>query len=131
WTKYNDNSLRQIFLDEKDLYTTMAQLAFNLPYECCLDGVWYDPVSGKYGSTTLRPSTAYEPRKMMKQGTLALGYQQTVKRFAETMEVTVEVAQMVFDKFDVSFPSFKTMVQDSIDFMKKYGYVETLFGRKR
>lgn len=131
WKKYNDNSLRQIFLDGNDLYTTMAMLAFDLPQEYCMDGAWYDPISKKGGVGGDRPDSSYEPRKMMKQGILALGYQQSEKRFAETMKVSLDIAKLVFEKFDTSFPSFKKMVKDTVEFMKKNGYVETLFGRKR
>ena len=104
---------------KKDLYTTMAQLAFNLPYEYCMDGAWYDPISKKGGVGGDRPDSSYEPRKMMKQGILALGYQQTEKRFAETMKVSLDIAKLVFEKFDTSFPSFKKMVKDTVEFMKK------------
>lgn len=134
WTKYNDNSLRQIFIDGQDLYTTMAMVAFDLPEEYCLDGSWYDPVSKTGGTVDTKdqaPPTAFFPRKMMKQGILALGYQQTERRFAETMNVSLEIANMVFEKFDKSFPSFKQMVQDTVQFMRENGYVETIFGRKR
>ncbi|SHE67440.1 DNA polymerase-1 [Seinonella peptonophila] len=132
YTKYGDNSLRQIFLDGKDLYTTMAMLAFDLPEKYCRDNGWYDPVSKTGGEDKNQaPATAFFPRKMMKQGVLAMSYQQTPKRFAETMNVTLEVAQLVFDRFNQSFPAFDQMVKDTIEFMKKNGYVETLFGRKR
>lgn len=132
YTKYNDNSLRQIFLDGKDLYTTMAVLAFDLPEDYCRDNGWFDPVTKTGGADKSHaPGTAFFPRKMMKQGVLAMSYQQTAKRFAETMNVTLEVAQLVFDKFNESFPAFDLMVKDTIEFMKTHGYVETLFGRKR
>lgn len=118
YTRYADNSLRQIFLDRRDLYTTMAMLVFNLPEKYCLDKA-YDPTG------------SFQPRKMMKQGVLAKSYGQTPKAFARNMNVSLDVAEMFFEKFDVSFPSFVTMVRDIQNFMKKNGYVETLYGRKR
>lgn len=132
YTEYNDNSLRQIFVSGQDLYTSMAMLAFGLPEEYCLDDVWYDPVSNTGGENPNdAPATAFYPRKMMKQGILALGYRQTEEKFAESMKVTNEVAHMVFEKFNKSFPSFNKMVEDTIEFMRIHGYVETIFGRKR
>ena len=118
WTRYGDNSLRQIFLDKKDLYTTMAMLVFGLEEKYCVDKS-YDPTG------------SFSPRKLMKQGVLAKSYGQTPKAFAQNMNVSLEVAEMFFKEFDNSFPSFVTMVRDIQNFMKKNGYVETLYGRKR
>jgi len=118
FTQYGDNSLRQIFIDGKDLYTTMAMLVFGLEEKYCVDKA-YDPTG------------RFKPRAMMKTGVLAKSYDQQMKSFARNMGVSEEVAIMFYQKFDDAFPSFITMVRDIRDFMKKNGYVETLFGRKR
>lgn len=139
YTEYGDNSLRQIYIDEKDLYTQMAVLAFNLPELYCTDKGWYDPKSGRGGIKREKtdpeyepvPDTAFYPRKLMKGGVLAVSYQQKKERFAENMGVSMEVADLFFENFNRSFPSFSQMVQDTIDFMKTNGYVETIYGRKR
>lgn len=131
YTKYGDNSMRQIFIDGVSLYTKMAMMTFDLPEAYCVDKAWYDPVSktGGYGGDP--PSTAFYPRSMMKTGQLAVSYDQSVKSFAKKMNVSDEVAHMFFENFDRTFPSFKTMVADIREFMREHGYVETLFGRKR
>jgi DNA polymerase I len=131
YVRYGDNSLRQIFLDGRDLYTTMSMLVFGLPEAYCVDKAWYDPKTktGGYGGDA--PPTAFYPRKMMKAGVLAKSYGQTPKAFARNMGVSMDVAEMFFEKFDTSFPSFVTMVRDIQNFMKQNGYVETLYGRKR
>lgn len=118
YTRYGDNSMRQIFVDGVDLYTTMAMMTFNLPEEYCVDKA-HDPTG------------TFKPRAMMKTGQLAVSYDQSPKSFAKKMNVTDEVAHMFFENFDRTFPSFKTMVADIREFMRKHGYVETLFGRKR
>lgn len=118
YTRYGDNSMRQIFVDGVDLYTTMAMMTFNLPEEYCVDKA-YDPTG------------TFKPRAMMKTGQLAVSYDQSPKSFAKKMNVTDEVAAMFFENFDRTFPSFKTMVADIRESMRKTGYVETLFGRKR
>lgn len=118
YTRYGDNSMRQIFVDGVDLYTTMATMTFDLPEEYCVDKA-YDPTG------------TFKPRAMMKTGQLAVSYDQSPKSFAKKMNVTDDVAQMFFENFDRTFPSFKTMVADIREFMRKNGYVETLFGRKR
>lgn len=131
YVKYGDNSMRQIFVDGVDLYTKMAMMTFGLPEQVCLDEAWYDPVSGQGGFGGEPPATAYYPRKMMKTGQLAVSYDQSPRAFAKKMNVTEDVAHMFFENFDETFPSFKPMVKDYREMMKRDGYVETLFGRKR
>jgi DNA polymerase-1 len=118
WTVYGDNSMRQIFVDGTDLYTTMAMMTFDIAEEYCVDKA-YDPTG------------TFKPRSLMKTGVLAVSYDQSPKSFAKKMNVTAEVAAMFFENFDRTFPSFKTMVADIREFMRKNGYVETLYGRKR
>jgi len=118
YTRYGDNSMRQIFVDGTDLYTSMAMKTFGLAEEYCVDKA-YDP------------SGTFKPRAMMKTGQLAVSYDQSPKSFAKKMNVTDDVAAMFFDNFDRTFPSFKTMVADIRGFMARHGYVETLYGRKR
>lgn len=118
YTQYGDNSMRQIFIDGVDLYTTMAMMTFGLAEEYCVDKA-HDPTG------------TFKPRTMMKTGQLAVSYDQSPESFAKKMNVTDEVARMFFENFDRTFPSFKQMVANSREFMRKNGYVETLFGRKR
>jgi len=118
YTKYGDNSMRQIFIDNTGYYETMAMMTFGLPREYCVDKA-YDPTG------------TFKPRAMMKTGALAVSYDQSVKAFAKKMSVSDEVAEMFFESFDRAFPSFRPMVADIREFMRKHGYVETLFGRKR
>jgi DNA polymerase-1 len=118
YTKYDDNSLRQIFVNGTDLYTTMAVRTFSLAEEYCVDKA-YDP------------SGTYKPRALMKTGVLAVAYDQSPSSFAKKMNVTDDVAAMFFDNFDVSFPSFRTMVADIRESMGVNGFAETLYGRKR
>jgi len=118
WTVYGDNSMRQIFVDGTDLYTTMAMMTFSLAEEFCVDKA-YDPTG------------TFKPRSLMKTGVLAVSYDQSPRSFAKKMNVTDEVAAMFFENFDRTFPSFKAMVADIRDAMRLSGYVETLYGRKR
>lgn len=118
YTQYGDNSMRQIFVDGTDLYTSMAMMTFGLAEEYCVDKA-YDPTG------------TFQPRKMMKTGQLAVSYDQSPKSFAKKMNVTDDVAHMFFENFERTFPSFKQMVADIRDFMRINGYVETLYGRKR
>lgn len=118
YTKYNDNSLRSIFTEGRDLYTTMAMMVFQLDEKYCVDKA-YDP-TGKF-----------QPRKMMKTGVLAKSYDQKVQNFCQKMGVTQDVGEMFYEKYDTAFPSFMQMVSDLRAFAIENGYSETLFGRKR
>lgn len=118
YTRYGDNSLRRIFLDRVDLYTTMAVRTFGLDEKYCVDKA-YDPTG------------TFKPRSLMKTGVLAKSYDQKPEAFSRKMGVTMEVAVHFFESFDAAFPSFTQMVRDIRDFMHKNGYVETLYGRKR
>lgn len=118
YVRYNDNSMRSIFVEGVDLYTTMATRVFKLDEKYCVDGA-YDP-RGKF-----------QPRKLMKTGILAKSYGQTPQAFARNMGLELGIAEEFFESFDEQFPSFTQMVTDIREGMKKTGYVETLFGRKR
>lgn len=118
YTRYGDNSMRQIFIDGVDLYTTMAMKVFGLAEEYCVDKA-YDP-TGKF-----------KPRSLIKTGVLAKSYGQTPEAFARNMNVSIEVAEIFFRNFDEQFPSFTKMVTDIREGMKRTSYVETLYGRKR
>lgn len=118
WILYGDNSLRSIFLEGRDLYTTMAMMVFNLEEKYCVDKA-YDPTG------------RFQPRTMMKTGVLAKSYDQKVDNFCTTMGVSREVGDMFYEKFDTAFPSFIQMVRDKRKFAYDHGYSETLYGRKR
>jgi DNA polymerase I len=118
YDRYNDNSMRQIFVDGVDLYSTMAMMTFNLSAEYCTDKA-YDPTG------------TFKPRAMMKTGVLAVSYDQKPDAFAMKMGVSTDVAHMFFEEYDRAFPSFKQMVKDIREEMAVKGYSETIYGRKR
>ncbi|MED2969425.1 DNA polymerase [Bacillus subtilis] len=118
YEKYGDNSMRQIFIDNMGYYETMAMKTFNLPREYCEDKV-------------LDPTGTFSPRALMKTGVLAKSYDQSPQSFSNKMKVPMEVAQDFFQGFDEQFPAFTQMVRDIREGMKKNGYVETIYGRKR
>lgn len=114
----SDSSMRDLYIAGVDLYTTMAQKVFNLPHECCVDGA-YDPTH------------SYKPRSVMKTGVLAYLYGQSAKSFAKKMNVTEEIAEQFFTGMETSFPGLKPFREKVLTQLRKFGYVETLFGRKR
>jgi DNA polymerase I len=133
YVEYGDNSMRQAYIDGVDLYQMMASKAFGIPEEYCSDGAWWDPTTktGGLKKDENTPKTAFFPRKRMKQGLLAKAYRQSVKSASRTLEVDMQTAEEFFQRFDDSFPNFERMVVDTIEGMKRTGYVETIYGRKR
>src|SRR5690625_2549051 len=118
YTKYGDNSLRQIFVDGLDLYTTMAMRIFKYDEKYCVDDA-YDP-TGKF-----------KPRDVIKTGILAKSYGQSVQIFARNVGIPLEEAENFFMEFDEQFPSFTQMATDILEGLKKNGFVETIYGCKR
>ena len=118
YTKYGDNSMRSIFVEGVDLYTTMAMRVFGFDEEYCLD-------------KAKDPSGKFEPRAVMKTGILAKSYGQSAQAFSRNMGIPIEAAEHFFEGFDEQFPSFTQMVADIQNDLKTKGYVETLYGRKR
>lgn len=118
-----DNSMRQLYLDGVDLYTTMAMKVFGLEYEQCVDGakIYTDESHEHY----------WEPRKVMKTGVLAALYGQSPKSFAKKMGVSDEVAQQFFKGMDEQFPGIKPFREKILNQLLRKEYSETLFGRKR
>src|SRR5690625_1661628 len=118
YTKYNDDSMRQIFVNGDDIYTTMAQRIFGFDKKY-IENDAYDP------------SGTFKPRDEIKTGILARTYRQSVRIFANNVGITLGAAEKFFTEFDEQFPSFTQMATDILEGLKKNGFVETLYGRKR
>lgn len=58
-------------------------------------------------------------------------YGRSTKSIAEQLGVSVQKAQEITDKFFNSFPNVQKFIQDTEDFARANGYVETAWGRKR
>ncbi|MDT2278134.1 hypothetical protein [Paenibacillus larvae] len=84
-TKYGDNSMRQIFMDGVDLYTTGAMQTFGLEEKYCLDEA-YDP------------TRTFRPRKLMKTGQLAVSYDQSPKFFCKENECYWKMLLICFSR---------------------------------
>ncbi|MBA4542934.1 hypothetical protein H1164_08465 [Thermoactinomyces daqus] len=137
WTEYQDDSMIKAYWNDEDPYVDVALIVFKFLYpelkrEWCQDKCWFDPVSRDGGTKKdEKPATAFEPRKLAKQGMLAVAYRQSAKGFAESMGVPIEVGEHFIKKFNELYPKFEQMVAETILFMQINGYVPTLFGRKR
>ena len=58
-------------------------------------------------------------------------YGKGIKSTADELKISEEEAQKLLDNFFNTFPKIKKFMEDSQNMAKEYGYVETLWGRKR
>lgn len=119
--EFDDPSMKRIYDDGVDLYTTMAMSTFNLPYEMCVDKA-HDPTG------------TFQPRSLMKTGVLAYLYGQTSTAFARKMKVSEEVTRQFFEGMERAFPGLRPFRESIISGLRTKGnvaYAETLFGRRR
>ncbi len=106
-----DLQLREPYIKGQDLYSTLAARVFKLPKEQCGDGSKY--------------------RKMMKVGLLAVMYGTSMFTLAKQLGITVQEAEQFIEDFFDTYPDVAKFIAGVHSFVKKYEYVETMFGRKR
>lgn len=126
-----DEKMIQSFKEGKDIYGSIASIAFNVPYEECLE---FNPVTGEYS-----------PQGKARRGeakTIVLGicYGRSVVTIAEQLygkdkdmsdEEKVKKAQNVYDSVLMAFPALRTLMNGAQSCAKQKGYVETILGRRR
>ncbi len=126
-----DEKMIQAFKDNKDIYATIASLAFNLPYEKCLE---FHPETGEY-----------QPDGKARRGeakTIVLGitYGRSVVTIADqlfgtndnmTPEEKISSAQKIYDSVLNAFPNLRTLMTSAQKAARVQGYVETILGRRR
>lgn len=105
----------------KDIYATIAAKVYRMPYEKCLE---FNPD----GTTNPEGKTR---RTNCKSIVLGIMYGRMAKSIAEQTGMTTAEAQSIIDGFFEAFPKVKAFVDGMIEFCKTYGYVETIWGRKR
>ena len=116
-----DPAMLQAYREGKDLYASIASLAFNKPYEECLE-FRPDGTTNKEGK---------ERRSQAKSILLGLLYGRGINSVAEQLHTTKQKAQQIQDKVFRGFPAIKQFEEDTIDMAETLGYVTTFWGRKR
>lgn len=117
----NDKKMQEAFINGKDIYATIAALAFHKPYEECKefreDG-------------TVNPA-GKERRTQAKSIVLGILYGRQIPSIAEQLGVSTKEAQAIYDKVIASFPALGKFIEDSQEMARKEGYVTTAWGRRR
>ena len=116
-----DPAMIQAYLDGKDLYAEIASIAFNKPYEECLE---------------FRPDGTQNPegkkrRQNAKSILLGVTYGRGINSVAEQLQCSPDKAKLIQDKVFKGFPNLKKWEQACKQHAEEFGYVSTFWGRKR
>lgn len=127
----NEQKMIETFQQGRDVYATIASLALGYPYEQCLE---FHPVTHEY-----QPDGKAR-RGIAKVLMLGITYGMSVESVAESLygsdesltdKQKVAKAQKLYDSMMKGFPDLPKLMNYSQAFAKKYGYVETILGRRR
>lgn len=118
----NDKKMIQAYIEGRDLYSEVASIAFNVPYEQCCE---FDKDGNK------NPPEYKERRSQAKAVVLGCLYSKGVKAIGEDLKIPKEKAQEVYDKVMKSFPDLNRYLHDSVDMAYELGYVTTHYGSRR
>jgi DNA polymerase I-like protein with 3'-5' exonuclease and polymerase domains len=117
----DDKTMQDAFIHGKDIYATIAGLAFGKPYEECLE-------FRKDG--TVNPA-GKERRTQAKSIVLGILYGRQIPSIGEQLGVSTKEAQKIYDKVMASFPALANFIDESQDMARTKGYVTTAWGRRR
>lgn len=119
------------FKEGKDIYATIASIAFQMPYEKCLE---FHPETGEY------QSDGKARRGEAKTIVLGICYGRSVATIGEqlygkdsslSVEEKTKKAQFVYDSVLKAFPNLRNLMITSQNKTSKVGYTETILGRRR
>ena len=126
-----DLNMIKAFKEGKDIYATIASIAFNTSYENCLE---FHPETGEY-----QPEGKAR-RSEAKTIVLGICYGRSVPSIGEqlyssrddmTDDEKTKEAQRVYDSVMRAFPALERLMLQSQAFAHRHGYVETILGRRR
>lgn len=115
-----DTNMIQAYKDGRDLYATVASKIFKVPYEDC-----QEYKNGEYNEQ------GKKRRDMVKGIVLGLMYSRGTKSIAESLGVTYKEANSFVNDFFGNFPSIKKVIEEQKNYVRRNGFVYTLYGRKR
>lgn len=126
-----DANMIDAFQHNKDIYATIASMAFKTSYENCLE---FHPETGEY-----QPEGKAR-RNQAKTIVLGICYGRSVPSIGQqlygnddtmTDEEKTKEAQYVYDAVMRAFPALENLMKNAQAFAHKYGYTETILGRRR
>lgn len=122
-----DQKMLDAYRKGRDLYAEIASLAFNRPYEECLE--FYLDENGKKTDKTNKEGK--ERRSQAKSILLGILYGRGLTSVAEQLNCSKQKAQEIQNKVFKGFPAIPKFEEDSKQMAREKGFVTTLWGRKR
>lgn len=126
-----DQKMIRSFQEGKDIYASIASMAFGVPYENCLE---FNPITGE------NQPDGKERRGQAKFIVLGITYGRSVPSIADQLfgknedmseEEKLKKAQKIYGAVLNAFPNLRSFMITSQKFAKKHGYVETILKRRR
>ena len=116
-----DEHMIQAYVDGKDIYAWIAEKIYKVPYEECKE---------------FRPDGTKNPegkkrRDSVKSIILGIMYGRGAKAIGEQLNCSTKEAQKIVDQFNDAFPKVKKWMDTVLNNARRYGFVETAWGRKR
>lgn len=103
-----DETMIQAFKDNKDIHSATAAKVYGLDEE----------------------EVTSEQRRNAKAVNFGIIYGQSAFGLSETLGISRGEAKSIIDSYFLQYPSIQTYMDETIEFAKEHGYVETLKGRK-
>lgn len=123
----NDEQFIKDCASGKDAYATIASIAFNKPYEDCLE--FYLDENGQ--KTHKVNKEGKQRRSQAKIILLGICYGKTMKSIAEDLNVSEEKATEIYNAVLRNIPGLKRFMDESQEMARQLGYVEDKWGRRR
>jgi DNA polymerase I len=117
----NDKKMKEAFINGKDIYATIASLAFHKPYEECKE----------FREDGTVNSVGKERRTQAKSIVLGILYGRQIPSIGEQLGVSTKEAQGIYNAVLKAFPELAQFIEDSQNMAKELGYVTTAWGRRR
>jgi len=126
-----DPKMIKSFQEGKDIYATIAGLSFNKPYEECLE---FNPITGENqpeGKQRRSEAKSIVLGILYGRSTVTIGEQLFGTNKSMTDDEKTTAAQKIYDAVLNAFPNLRAFMIKAQGDAKKYGYVETILGRRR
>jgi DNA polymerase-1 len=133
------NSLRKCFVSEEGYYFVRAdysqielRLLAHLSKDEALKAAFENNLDLHLQTAKMIFGEAdQETRRKAKIINFSIIYGASAKTLSEKLQVPISEANKLIEKFFYFYPGVKKLKEDLIEFAKTYGYVQTVFGRKR